>query len=129
MRHGKYYMDCHLTQSMKSNLELKALEKIGANRESFIAFLEIARHPDGLSLTDVAHKIGAERNAVRYHILEMKKCNFITTGYGITNGKSHLICKATPYGVDLVGKDLKSVCALMTTIQEEMIKTCRVPKK
>ena len=113
--------------TMKSNLELPMLEKLGISRE-VVVFVEIARHPDGLTISDLTKKVLLERETIRYQTREMTKNNFITTSQEIRNGRTFSVFHATPYGIDRIGKELKSLCAMIIEIEKEMLAKCP-PKK
>jgi predicted transcriptional regulator len=112
---------------MKSNLDIPTLSKLGINRE-IIIFLEIARHPKGLSISDISRKMHMGRETVRYQTREMVRNGLVRLDQEINGGRAYTICKATPFGVDMVGKELKSLCSMISSIQEEMISKC-LPKK
>lgn len=107
---------------MRTNIKMPHLTNIGISRGKFLAFLEISRHPDGISVGDVSEKIGETPQLVMYAIKSLEKNNYIKTVFEERNGKGRRICYATPFGIDVVQKEMESVCRLLSEIRKEVIK-------
>jgi hypothetical protein len=108
---------------METNIEIPHLESVGINKSRFFTFIEIARNPDGISVGVLAEKMGETLQATQYTVGVLQKCNLIKTEYyrkvGDTRGR--LFCSATPYGIDNVSKEMKSLCELFAEIRNEMV--------
>ena len=108
---------------MKTNIKIPHLEKVGLNKSRFFAFIEIARHPNGMSVSEVAEKVGETLQATQYTVTELQKGNYIKLTYekrhGQTRGKTY--CFATPFGIDNVCKEMESLCKLMVHVRKEMV--------
>jgi predicted ArsR family transcriptional regulator len=88
-----------------------------------ILFTEIARHPDGLCINEMAECLQCKKMNVWYHLGSLVKANLVYGRKTARNGRKQRVFKVTPYGIDTVLKELKSVCELYSTIKKEMTKT------
>jgi len=107
---------------MKTNIKIPHLEKVGINKSRFFAFIEIARHPDGISVGSIAEKLGETIQATQYTVNELQKGNYIKTTYEKREIHGKTYCFATPFGIDNVCKEMESVCRLIAHVRKEMIK-------
>ena len=112
---------------MKTNIKIPHLEKVGLNKSRFFAFIEIARHPDGMSMGEVAEKIGESLQATQFTISELQKGNYIRLTYEKRDSRGKTYCWATPFGIDNVCKEMESVCRLMAHVRKEMVVKCTPP--
>ncbi len=107
---------------MKTNIQIPHLSNIGMSRAKLLTFLEICRHPDGISLRDVAERIEEAPQMVSYSVKSLVKFNYIKFDCKERNGKICKICYATPYGIDVVQKESESLCRLMSAIKKDMVR-------
>jgi predicted transcriptional regulator len=113
--------------TMKTTIDIPYLEKVGLNKSRFLAFLEIARHPNGISISEIAERLNVNNQSVQYTVQELKRGSFVRTAYEKRNGSRGMIyCFATPYGIDNVGKDMKNICQLVEGIRKEMANVPRL---
>ena len=108
---------------MKTNIEIPHLEKVGINKSRFFAFIEIARHPNGLSIGEIAEKVGETYQATQFTITELEKNNYIRTEIRKPdNGRrKKTYCYATAFGIDNICSEMESLCRLFTQVRKEMI--------
>lgn len=106
---------------MGTNTEIPHLEKVGINKSRLFTFIEIARNPDGISVGVLAESVGETLQATQYTIGVLQKANLIRTEYLKKDTRGRLFCYATPYGIDTVNEEMKSLCALFSQIRKEMV--------
>jgi len=107
---------------MKTNLKIPHLSKTGISRSKFLTFLEISRHPDGISVGDIAQKIEESPQLVLFVVKSLEKYSYITTVYENRDGRGRKICYATPFAIDNIQKETEAICRLLTAIRKEMAK-------
>lgn len=114
---------------MKNTMKLPNLDKAGIGKK-FRIFIEIARHPNGMTITDVTNtfidgKIGkkafaSSKQGIWYHLDLLRGAGYITTEYENRNGHVALVCKVTKNGVDAVSEEMCRLCKVMNAISKEL---------
>lgn len=103
---------------MKKTLELPCLEKAGIGKR-FRIFAEIARHPAGMTIAEIATSFKERKQSAWHHVSILRNAGFITTDYNPRNGHVALICKATKTGVTVVHDEMCRLCQLLGEIKKE----------
>ena len=93
------------------------------SRAKLLTFLEICRHPDGISLREISERIDESPQMVSFSVKGLVKFNYVKFDYKEKNGKICKICCSTPYGVDVVQKESESLCRLMSAIKKDMVRS------
>jgi len=102
-----------MEKSKKTTLEL-----IGLGTR-FRIFFEIARHPQGLTATDLKTKVGITAKSMRYHLRDLEDTGFISTDYGKSNGKIEASYKISEKGIESAYESMRSVCEVISAVSEE----------
>lgn len=107
---------------MKTNLKIPHLEKVGINKSRFFAFIEIARHPDGLSIGEIAERVGETYQATQFTVNELEKNQYIRTEIKKPNGnRKKIYCYATAFGIDNICNEMENLCRLFVHVRKEMV--------
>jgi hypothetical protein len=114
---------------MKNTMKLPNLDKAGIGKK-FRIFIEIARHPKGMTITDVTNtfingkfsksSFASSKQGIWYHIEQLRGSGYITTEYENRNGHVALVCMATKSGVDMVSEEMCRLCKVMGAISKEL---------
>jgi predicted transcriptional regulator len=114
---------------MKNTMKLPNLDKAGIGKK-FRIFIEIARHPKGMTITDVTNtfideksrktSFAAAKQGIVYHIEQLRGAKYITTEYENRNGHVALVCKVTKEGVDVVSEEMCRLCKVLSAISKEL---------
>lgn len=104
----------------ESRIDIPNLRNVGVGTR-FLVFLEIARHPDGLTVGSICEKCGDHKRSSWYHINHLLEQAYISCDYQKHNGKVEAIFRVTPYGIDVIQKEMRSVCEIVSHIKKEMI--------
>jgi len=105
----------------KSNIEVPHLKRSGIGKR-FLMFVEIARHPEGLSIGEISIKCDCGgRTAAWYHINALLKEALVTCTYEKRNGKVEAVFRITPYGIDMVQKEMRGICEIISEVKKELI--------
>lgn len=109
-------------------MELPSLEQAGIGKR-FRVFVEIARHPNGMTITDLTKaffkvKPGSKKfqyaaQGLRHHVDLLCEAGYITTEYERRDGHVSIVCKATVFGVSTVNDEMCRLCQVMHEIQKE----------
>lgn len=103
---------------MKKTLELPNLGKAGIGKR-FRIFAEIARHPDGMTIAEIAKAFKEPKQGTWHHIDILRDSGFIATKYNSRNGHVALVCKVTDNGIDVVHDEMCRLCQLLGEIKKE----------
>lgn len=107
--------------NLESNLEVKHLKAAGIGNK-FLILVEIARHPNGLSLPEIGPKFSyCTERTTQYHLGKLAVTNLVTKKYEKRNGGVEAVFCITPYGVDKIQTEMKCLCEIMSTVKKEMI--------
>jgi predicted ArsR family transcriptional regulator len=101
--------------------EIPHLIKLGFDRR-ICAFIEIARHPEGLTINELIPKLQCGKMSVWFHIKPLLENNLIIGRRMVRNGRKSKVFKATPYGINSVKNEMKPLCELFGAIEKEMVK-------
>lgn len=105
----------------KSNLPVPNLIKAGIGRR-FLVLIEIARHPEGLSVYEASIKCGKDGRSVWYHINGLVEEAFLTSTYEKRgDGKVEAVFRITPYGIDTIQKEMRGICEIISQVKKELI--------
>lgn len=114
--------------SMKKSMNLPRLEAAGIGKR-FKIFIEIARHPNGMTMSDVTDvfndrklkgkKFAYAKQSIYHHISILRDAGYITTGYDRANNHISLVCKVTKSGVAHVREEMCRLCQVMSEIEKE----------
>lgn len=114
---------------MKKTMELPVLSEAGLGKR-FKIFIEIARHPQGMSMSEVttvftkekqgSKKFAYVKQGILYHITALREAGFISMNYDVQNGRVVLICTATLLGVSTVQEEMCRLCTVLHEIEKEM---------
>jgi predicted ArsR family transcriptional regulator len=85
-------------------------------------FTEIARHPEGMTASELAEALECSKPAVWNHLRNLLQHTLIQGRRVSHNGTKAKVFKVTPFGIDWVQKEMRVVCELYSTIREEMVK-------
>ena len=108
-----------VTRNIKD--EIPHLITAGFDRKICI-FVEIARHPNGLSVREIMDMFGENKATVWFQIRPLVENQLISSRRMNRNGRRQMIFKVTPYGIDNTVKEFCRLCELMSTIRKEVIK-------
>lgn len=108
---------------MKTNIQIPHLSNIGMSRAKLLTFLEICRHPDGISLRDISDNIQEAPQMVSFSVKSLVKFNYVRFDYKEKSGKICKICYATPYGVDVIQTESELLCKLLSSVKRNMVAT------
>lgn len=118
---------------MKKPIKTPGIDKAGIGKR-FKIFIEIAQNPSGITMTELTkvffdghkskepEKFRNSKVGVWYHIDNLRNSAFITTVYENVDGNVALVCRATPDGVDVVGKEMCRLCKILKETTDNMIK-------
>lgn len=107
---------------METNIEIPHLERVGINKSRFFAFIEIARHPNGLSIGEIAERTKETYQAAQFTVGELEKNQYIITKSDKRNGnRKKTYCYATALGIDNVCTEMENLCKLFAEVRKEMV--------
>lgn len=114
---------------MKNLIEMPNLDKAGIGRR-FRIFVEIARHPNGMTITEITkafydgdstgRKFGYFSQGIRHHIEILIAAKYIVATYEQRDGHVSRVCKVTKHGVETVHEEMCRLCQVMGEIEKEM---------
>jgi hypothetical protein len=116
-----------MSKSLESNLDVPNLVKAGIGNR-FLILIEILRHPTGLSLPELGPKFPyCNERTTQYHLEKLAETAFVTRVYEKrASTKIEAVYYITPFGVESVQNEMRSLCELMVHIKKEMIKSNQV---
>lgn len=120
MQSKRKAMHLNAVGAEKSNISIPNLGKVGIGKR-FLVFVEIARHPEGLSAYEVSRKCGKAGRSVWYHINGLVKEAFLTSTYEKRDGKIEAVFRVTPYGIDKVQKEMRGICEMVSQVKKELV--------
>lgn len=100
--------------------EIPHFIKMGFDKR-ICAFIEIARHPEGLSVNELMPKLECTKMMVWCYLKPLIEAHLIAGRKSSRNGRRAKIFKATPYGIDRIHVEMKSLCELFAAVRAEMI--------
>lgn len=100
--------------------EIPHLIRLGFDRR-ICAFIEIARHPEGLTINELIPKLQCGKMSVWFHIKPLIENNLIAGRKMSRNGRKMKVFKATPYGINSIRNEMKPLCELFGAIEREMV--------
>jgi hypothetical protein len=106
---------------MRSSLGLKHLTKSAMLSRRLVIFTEIARHPQGMNVYELSTLLNCGRRNIWYHTEPMINDSLIKMVTEKKNGRDTVIFHATPFGIDVIGKDIVSLGKLYDTLRTDAI--------
>jgi len=113
----------------KTNIEIPHLKEVGIGTK-FLIFVEIARHPNGLSVPDLTKKVSSKSRTIWFHTKDLCDKKIITPAYekNPETGKVETVFRATPFGIGEIQREMRGICEIMSAIKMEMISNVRNAK-